>query len=163
MNKMNKNGESLLHQLIETAGTVGESLGLNRTVCQMYALLYFSSKPMTPSDITKALGISKANVSVNLRKLEEWNAVTRVWRKGYARSLYQANEDLGRIVAEKLQAGITKRLRLMRQAISQARQHQSLEENSHESVNFSAKVRNLREFLDKIEYFLRVITELNKR
>jgi len=103
--------EKIKEKFIETIGNFGEGLGLNRTVCQIYALLYITSKPLSPAEIGRQLGISKGNVSINLKKLEEWEAVEKVWRKGYTRSLYRANDDIEGIIFQKLKTGIEKRIK----------------------------------------------------
>ncbi|MFN4228162.1 MAG: GbsR/MarR family transcriptional regulator [Candidatus Ratteibacteria bacterium] len=102
--------DEIKEKIIELAGNIGEGLGLNRTTCQIYALLYLNSEPFSPGQITKELGISKGNVSLNLKKLEEWNAVKKVWKKGHTRALYKANEDIEEIIINKLQIGLQKRI-----------------------------------------------------
>ncbi len=116
---MENKTEEIRDRFIEAVGNMGESIGLNRTVCQIYALLYMSPDPLSPADIGRLLGVSKGNISINMKKLEEWNAVKRVWRKGYARSLYSANEDIESIVIEKLKTGIEKRVSHMRDTLAE--------------------------------------------
>ena len=113
--------DNIRDTLIETVGTLGESIGLNRTVCQMYALLYFSPEPLSPTRIAEVLRVSKGNVSINMRKLEEWNAVKKVWRKGYARSLYTANDNLEEIVLDKIKNGVEKRQRSLQNTLHEIR------------------------------------------
>ncbi|MCM8777478.1 MAG: MarR family transcriptional regulator [Candidatus Omnitrophica bacterium] len=104
-------------KFIETIGNLGESIGLNRTVCQIYALLYINPEPLSPAEIGRTLGVSKGNISINIKKLEEWNAVKKVWKKGYTRSFYTANADIEGIIFEKLKTGLTKRNRLLIETI----------------------------------------------
>jgi len=106
-------------KFIETIGNLGESIGLNRTVCQIYALLYITPEPISPAEIGRILGVSKGNISINLKKLEEWNAVKKVWKKGYTRSFYTANEDIEGIIFEKLKTGLTKRNRILTETITE--------------------------------------------
>jgi len=106
--------EEMRDLFIEAVGNLGESLGLNRTVCQMYALLYFSPEPLSPMEISEALRISKGNVSINIRKLIEWNAVKKVWRKGSMRSLFAANENAQDVILDKVKIGIEKRIKELR-------------------------------------------------
>ncbi len=56
-------------------GEMGSRWGINRTVGQIYALLYVSSQPMCADQIVEALGISRSNVSMSLRELQAWNLV----------------------------------------------------------------------------------------
>ncbi|HOL21978.1 MAG TPA: MarR family transcriptional regulator [bacterium] len=109
----------ITEKFIETIGNLGESIGLNRTVCQIYALLYITPEPLSPAEIGRALGVSKGNISINIKKLEEWNAVKKVWKKGYTRSFYTANDDLEGIIFEKLKTGLTKRNRILTETITE--------------------------------------------
>jgi DNA-binding transcriptional regulator GbsR (MarR family) len=54
---------------------MGSRWGINRTVGQIYALLYVSPKPLCADDIVDALGVSRSNVSMGLRELQAWNLV----------------------------------------------------------------------------------------
>lgn len=56
-------------------GEMGNRWGINRTVGQIYALLYISPKPLCADDIVGQLGISRSNVSMGLRELQAWNLV----------------------------------------------------------------------------------------
>lgn len=56
-------------------GEMGSRWGINRTVGQIYALLYVSPKPVCADEIVEALGISRSNVSMSLRELQGWNLV----------------------------------------------------------------------------------------
>ncbi|MCM8821105.1 MAG: MarR family transcriptional regulator [Candidatus Omnitrophica bacterium] len=109
----------ITEKFIETIGNLGESIGLNRTVCQIYALLYINPEPLSPAEIGRTLGVSKGNISINIKKLEEWNAVKKVWKKGYTRSFYTANGDIERIIFEKLKTGLAKRNRLLTETITE--------------------------------------------
>ncbi|MDQ0326152.1 DNA-binding transcriptional regulator GbsR (MarR family) [Rhodopseudomonas julia] len=56
-------------------GEMGSRWGINRTVGQIYALLYISPRPLCADDIVDALGVSRSNVSMSLRELQSWNLV----------------------------------------------------------------------------------------
>jgi DNA-binding transcriptional regulator GbsR (MarR family) len=56
-------------------GEMGSRWGINRTVGQIYALLYVSPRPLCADDIVDALGVSRSNVSMGLRELQAWNLV----------------------------------------------------------------------------------------
>ncbi len=58
-------------------GEMGSRWGINRTVGQIYALLYVSPRPLNAEDIVAALGVSRSNVSMGLRELQAWNLVLR--------------------------------------------------------------------------------------
>ena len=56
-------------------GEMGRSWGINRTVGQIYALLYVAPEPLNADQIVEALGVSRSNVSMGLRELQSWNLV----------------------------------------------------------------------------------------
>ncbi|MCM8764960.1 MAG: ArsR family transcriptional regulator [Candidatus Omnitrophica bacterium] len=146
--------EEIRDRLIELAVNIGESLGLNRAVCQIYALLYLSDAPLSPTEIGKNLEMSKGNVSINLRILEQWNAVRKVWKKGYTRPLYIANENIEEIILDKLKTGIEKRLGYVRPIIKQISKDGNKKLNSTNEKIFS-RINKIEKLIEKIEFFLR--------
>jgi len=116
MNKQKKS-EEIRDRFIGEIGRLGESIGLNRTTCQMYALLYLEEGTLSLTELSRMLHISKGSASLNIRKLEEWGAVKSIWRKGSTQNYYQANCDLFGIAKNRLKLGITRRLDLVEEGI----------------------------------------------
>ena len=56
-------------------GEMGSRWGINRTVGQIYALLFVSAKPLNADDIAEGLAFSRSNVSMGLKELSSWNLV----------------------------------------------------------------------------------------
>ena len=54
-------------------GEMGSRWGINRTVGQIYALLYVSPDPLNAEQIVEALGVSRSNVSMGLKELQAWS------------------------------------------------------------------------------------------
>jgi len=65
----------LIQSFVLHFGEMGSRWGINRTVGQIYALLYVSQEPLCADQIVEALGISRSNVSMSLRELQGWNLV----------------------------------------------------------------------------------------
>ena len=63
----------LVQSFVLHFGEMGSRWGINRTVGQIYALLYVSRRPLCADDIVDALGVSRSNVSMGLRELQAWN------------------------------------------------------------------------------------------
>ena len=95
---------------IEDAGNLTTSLGLGRAIGQVFAYLYFNSRPQSLSDMQQALGISKGSASMTVRQLEQWEAVRKVWVKGDRKDYYEANEWIGQIVRNVVSDTIGRRL-----------------------------------------------------
>ncbi len=91
-----KDGETALEEainmFIQGAGKVSSALlgMINKAQGQIYALLFISDEPLSLDDISKRLGISKSNVSINIRLLEDFNLVRKVWIKGSRKDYYSA-------------------------------------------------------------------------
>ncbi len=79
--------------MIEFSKTI-ELFGLTTLEARLFAYLYLSEDAMTLDEMSEALGKSKASISTNIRSLAELNLVTRVWKKGVRKDLYEANSQL---------------------------------------------------------------------
>jgi len=101
-------------EFVELIGNIGTSLGLSKVACQLYGLLFIRGEPLSLDQMTDELGVSKGNVSVNIRALERWEAVRKVWRKGTRKDYYRAEEDIERIITTRLSEGLSKRLEMIR-------------------------------------------------
>ncbi|MGB9643424.1 MAG: GbsR/MarR family transcriptional regulator, partial [Candidatus Ratteibacteria bacterium] len=106
---------------------------------------------LSPTEIGKFLEMSKGNVSINLRTLEQWNAVKKVWRKGYSRALYTANENIEEIILNKLKTGLEKRLSYAKPLIEQVKQKNKVKSNDD---HFTKKINQIEKLISKIEFFL---------
>src|SRR3989338_2471833 len=69
---------------IQGAGQISAALlgMINKVGGQIYALLFLAEEPLSLDDISDRLEVSKSNVSINIRMLEEYNLVRKVWIKG---------------------------------------------------------------------------------
>ncbi|MDI6756857.1 MAG: MarR family transcriptional regulator [Endomicrobiia bacterium] len=86
------------NDFINAVSMMGASMGLNRVVGQIYALLFLKGEPMSLDDICEALNISKGNVSINIRELERWGAVKKSWTPGSRKDYYDADDDVVGVV-----------------------------------------------------------------
>ena len=87
-------------------GEMGSRWGINRTVGQIYALLYIAQDPLCADDIVDALGISRSNVSMGLKELMGWRLVRLEQRPGDRRDFFSTPEDVWaifKILAEERQ------------------------------------------------------------
>lgn len=69
-------------------GEMGSRWGINRTVGQIYALLFVTDRPLNADEISTTLGISRSNVSMSLKELEAWQLVTLSRKPGDRREYY---------------------------------------------------------------------------
>lgn len=107
---MNNSLELAQDKFTENIGKLCDSFGLNRFIAQLYAVLYLSSKPLSLDEMAEKLKVSKGNVSINIRELENWGAVRNIWVKGSRKDYYEANLDIKGVVLKKVKLGIQKRV-----------------------------------------------------
>ncbi len=79
-------------------GEMGSRWGINRTVGQIYALLFLSETPLCADDIVAALHVSRSNVSMSLKELQSWNLVRLRHLPDDRRDHFTTPEDLWEIV-----------------------------------------------------------------
>lgn len=79
-------------------GEMGSRWGINRTVGQIYALLFLSKQPLNADDITDLLGISRSNTSMGLKELQSWRLVRLKHYQSDRRDYFTTPDDLWEIV-----------------------------------------------------------------
>ena len=79
-------------------GEMGSRWGINRTVGQIYALLFLSEQPLNADQIVDRLGFSRSNVSMGLRELQAWNLVRLKHLPDDRRDYFTTPDDLWAIV-----------------------------------------------------------------
>lgn len=79
-------------------GEMGSRWGINRTVGQMYALLYLSECPLNAEQICGALDMSRSNVSMGLKELKSWRLVKLLHLPGDRREYFSTPEDVWEIL-----------------------------------------------------------------
>ncbi|MCQ9206955.1 MAG: hypothetical protein NG740_03645 [Omnitrophica bacterium] len=84
--------------------------GLNNIMAQVYALLYLCGKPLSLDDMVERLRISKGSASINIRALERYDVVRKVWVKGSRRDYYEAQVDIEKVVMDRIKSAIQTRL-----------------------------------------------------
>jgi DNA-binding transcriptional regulator GbsR (MarR family) len=117
----------ILPPLIQTFvlhfGEMGSRWGINRTVGQIYALLFLSSEPLNAEDIVERLGVSRSNVSMGLKELQSWNLVRLQHMPGDRRDYFSTPDDIWQIVRtlveERKKREIDPTLTLLREVLMQ--------------------------------------------
>ena len=83
--------------LIRALGRQSAFWGLGKTAGEMYAVLYLSSAPVPLEEVARRLGVTKGNVSVAIRQLEQLGLARRSWEKGDRRVFFVAETDFWKI------------------------------------------------------------------
>lgn len=111
----------LIERFVLHCGEMGSRWGINRTIGQVYALLFLSPVALSAEEICERLQISRSNASVALRELESWRLLRREHRPGERREFYRAPEDLWLIfrtmVEERHRREVEPTLSMLREAL----------------------------------------------
>ena len=87
----------LTQSFIHHFGEMGSRWGINRTVGQIYALLFVSPQPLCADDIAEALSFSRSNVSMGMKELQSWQLVRVRHVPGDRREFFEAPSDVWEI------------------------------------------------------------------
>jgi DNA-binding transcriptional regulator GbsR (MarR family) len=75
-------------------GEMGSRWGINRTVGQIYALLYIQARPLNADEIAESLKFSRSNVSMGLKELQSWRLVKLLHKDGDRREYFEPPKDI---------------------------------------------------------------------
>ena len=108
-------------RFVQHFGEMGSRWGINRTVGQIYALLFVSERPLNADEIAEHLGFSRSNVSMGLKELESWQLVRLQHHSGDRKEYFSTPEDVWAIfrtlAAEKRKREIDPTLSMLREAL----------------------------------------------
>ncbi len=116
-------------QLTDTArsfivhwGEMGTAWGVNRTVAQIHALLFFHGRPLHAEDICETLGVARSNVSNSLKELLNWRLIRATHVLGDRRDYFETSTDVWElfrtIVRERKEREFEPTVRMLRELAS---------------------------------------------
>lgn len=82
------------HQFVLHWGEMGARWGINRTVSQIHALLYYTGKPANAEQIADVLQIARSNVSNSLKELQNWRLIRISHMMGDRRDYFDTSLDI---------------------------------------------------------------------
>lgn len=105
--------EMAIETFMQGAGQISSALlgMINKVGGHIYALLFLSEEPLSLDEISEKLGVSKSNISINIRLLEEYNLVRKVWVKGSRRDYYSAERTYPKKVIKDFLENIVRTLK----------------------------------------------------
>jgi len=105
-------------------GEMGSRWGVNRTVGQIYALIFISERALNADDIAEKLEFSRSNVSMGLKELQSWRLVRLKHQPGDRREYFEAPADVWEIfrvlAEERRRREIEPTLSMLRMALLEA-------------------------------------------
>lgn len=127
-------------------GEMGSRWGLNRTVAQIYALLYVAGRPLPADEIADTLKVARSNVSTSIRELQSWDLVARTHAIGDRRDHFAAETDLwtaaARVADARRKREIDPTLEALARCLSDARTDETIGKDA------VARIRAMHDFLE---------------
>ena len=104
--KLEKAQDIFLDKISQMCG----KFGLNNIMAQLYTILYLVDKPLSLDDMVDRLKISKGSASVNIRALERYGVVKKVWVKGSRKDYYRSEQDISKVIIDRIKSTAKSRL-----------------------------------------------------
>jgi len=128
-------------------GEMGSRWGINRTVGQIYALIYLSDEPLNADQIVESLGFSRSNVAMGIKELDVMNLIMLRHIPNDRKDYYATHEDIWDIVRNLIEARrkreIDPTLTMLRNVIMES-------PSSAEEKHAQAKMEEMYELIDML-------------
>ncbi len=142
-----RNLPPLNRQFIAHFGEMGSKWGINRTVGQIYALIFLSPRAVNADEIAELLQFSRSNVSMGLKELQAWRLVQLRHQPGDRREYFDAPSDVWEIfrvlAEERRRREIEPTLSMLRMALLEA-PHSDAERYAQE------RMREMHDLIDRL-------------
>ena len=89
--------------LIQALGRQSAFWGLGKTAGEMYAVLYLSDEPLSLEEVARSLKVTKGNISIAIRQLEQLGMVKRSRKIGDRRVFFAAETNFWQIARSVLE------------------------------------------------------------
>lgn len=130
-------------------GEMGTRWGVNRTVAQIQALLFLSSKPMNAEEISETLGVARSNVSTSIKELQSWKLVKVVHLLGDRRDHFETLKDpwelFQTIMEGRKQRELDPTMSVLRECVIDS------EEDKQTPIEVKKRIRDVLEFLETLD------------
>ena len=159
---MKTNLDDIRNEIIDYCGEKSEKFGLTPVAGQLEGLLLLRRAPMSLDDMASYLDVSKAAVSTNIRLLERWKVVRRVYNRGDRKNYYEIRGDLWEIETEIISTivkdEIEKFSTLLGRLQSKLQGIAATGDDEKQDVAFvTDRLNELDDYLDAVEHLMNVL------
>ena len=104
-------------------GTMATNWGINRSMAQVYALLYCVGRPLTTDAIMDRLSISRGSANMNLRALVDWGLAEKTRPADSRKDHYAAETDVWTATARIIEERERREVRPVRDRLESVADH----------------------------------------
>src|SRR3989338_5281219 len=135
--------------LLEKVNNICGKFGLNNIMAELYIILYTANETLSLSEMAERLKISKGSVSINIRALESYGAVKRVWVKGSRKDYYEAERNISKVIVERVKSMAEKRLFDLDDMLNSS--YRALDSIKFKNEEEKAGIESFRQKLDELK------------
>lgn len=150
----------LVQSFVLHFGEMGSRWGINRTVGQIYALIFVSARPVNADEIAEALAFSRSNVSMGLKELESWRLVRLQHLPGDRREYFSAPEDVWAIfrtlAEERRKREVDPTLSMLRDALVQPA-------TTADDAHAQARMRQMHDLIELVVHWFGDVQKLDEQ
>ncbi|MEJ7930850.1 GbsR/MarR family transcriptional regulator [Ramlibacter sp. AN1015] len=148
----------LSREFVAHFGEMGSRWGINRTVGQIYALIFIAQRALNADEIAETLEFSRSNVSMGLKELQAWRLVRLKHQAGDRREYFEAPADVWEIfrvlAEERRRREIEPTLSMLRSALMQ-------EPASDADRHAQERMRQMHDLIDRLLRWLDDVQKLS--
>lgn len=159
---MAKTIEDIRNDLIHVIGEKAEKFGFSRIAGQLEGLLLFTNQPMSLDEMAERLEVSKGSVSTNIRLLERWKVVRKVYHRGARKNFYEIRGNIWEIETEIMSTIVKDEIERVKSLMSNCETDlnaiQGTKEEKNEEIAFlQQRFSEINEYIESAEHILNLL------
>jgi len=160
--------DEVVGRFVSFWGNMASNWGINRTMAEVYALLYCTGRPLTTDDIMERLQISRGSANMNLRALVDWGLAERTRPSDSRKDHYAAETDVWRATARIIEERERREVRPVRQQLQSVADHlipegEALDDRPDPDRRLYRRLDRLIELVEVVEGVSEALVPLVKR
>lgn len=154
----------VMESFIMHFGEMGSRWGINRTVGQIYALLYLSAEPLNAEDISEQLGFSRSNVSMSIKELDSWGLIKRKHlpndRRDYFTTLGDEWEIFRVLIEERRRREVEPTKTFLRNTLMSTNAHNAEDNQDHYALT---RMQNMHDLIEEVTEFYTLLQDFDTK
>ena len=149
-------------------GDMASSWGINRTMAQVYALLYCAERPLNTDQIMERLQISRGSANMNLRALVDWDLAEKTAVPDSRKDHYVAEKDVWKVTARIIEERERQEVRPVREHLQGVADHlvpegTSIEDRPEADQQLYDRLSQLVDLIEMFEHVTEALLPLVKK
>lgn len=149
-------------------GDMASSWGINRTMAQVYALLYCAERPRNTDQIMERLQISRGSANMNLRALVDWDLAEKTSVPDSRKDHYVAEKDVWKVTARIIEERERQEVRPVREHLKGVADHlvpegERIEDQPEADQQLYDRLFRLVELIEMFEHVTEALLPLVKK